>query len=266
MWVDYFGYEYCVYRDTLFIRGLSEDIARRPSFSLPVGRMPLAESMSLIREYCRATGLEPLLTAVPEDRLDELRACGTVYEEELPDWADYIYDAHALATLAGKKYNKKRNHVNRFEADNPGWRLDDICSDNIPEIIDFFENLGIEGDKADPVMAEYEREQCLEVLRDYEAYGLEGAVLRDGSGRPVAFTAGEVSGDTLVLHIEKMDHSVAGAGEAVNKFFAERMCERHPAIKYINREDDGGDPGLRFAKESYHPEFRLRKYNVMLTL
>ncbi|MDE6611839.1 MAG: phosphatidylglycerol lysyltransferase domain-containing protein, partial [Muribaculaceae bacterium] len=108
------------------------------------------------------------------------------------------------------------------------------------------------------------REQCLDVLGNYSHYGMEGAMLRDGSGEIVAFTAGEIIGDTLVLHIEKMRHSVAGAGETINQLFAGRMLERHPGLLYINREDDAGDPGLRYAKESYHPAFKLRKYNVLL--
>ncbi len=139
-----------------------------------------------------------------------------------------------------------------------------LDSESLPETIEFFENLGIESDKADPVMAEFEREQVLDVLRNFDDYPFEGAALRDGQNRIVAFTAGEVCGDTLVLHIEKMKHSVSGAGETINNYFARYMLSRHPGITYINREDDSGDPGLRFAKQSYHPAMMLRKYNVLL--
>ncbi len=265
MWIDYFGYQRAIVGgDTLFIKGLSEDFSRRPAFSLPVGRMPLAEAVETLREHCRATGDELFFSAVPEDRLDELKELGVEYIEELPDWADYVYRASDLATLSGKAYSKKRNHVNRFIADNPGYALEPISAANLPELIAFFSALDIESAKADPVMAEYEREQCLDVLRNFGSYPFEGAILRDGTGAIVAFTAGEISGDTLVLHIEKMRHDVSGAGEAINKLFAERMLSLHPAIEYINREDDSGDPGLRFAKESYHPAFKLRKYNVMM--
>lgn len=264
MWVNYFGYESCVVDDTLFIRGLSEDLSRQPSFSLPVGRIPLPECIDMIRQYCAENGSQPFFSAVPEDRLDELTALGAESVEELTDWADYIYRATDLATLSGKRFNKKRNHVNRFEADNPGWRLDPLDSNSLPEAIRFFDSLDIESEKANPAMAEFEREQCMAVLRDFGRYPFEGAVLRDGKGEIVAFTAGETVGDTLILHIEKMRHEVAGAGEAINKFFAERMLTLHPEIVYINREDDSGDPGLRYAKESYHPEFKLRKFNVLL--
>lgn len=267
MWIDYFGYQADVIDNTLFIKGLSEDIGRRPSFSLPIGDMPLSEAVEHIRSYCRATGMTPLLTVVPEDRLAELEALGVESIEELPDWADYIYRARDLAELTGKAYSKKRNHVNRFMADNPAAVLEPIDSHNIGEVIDFFSGMDIESEKADPVMAEYEREQTLEVLRNFSTYGFEGACLRTCPGGPiVAFTAGEVCGDTLVLHIEKMEHMISGAGETINKLFAARMLDRHPGIEYINREDDAGDPGLRFAKESYHPAFRLKKYNVTLSL
>ena len=264
MWVDYFGYEYCIYRDTLFIKGLSEDESRQPAFSLPMGKLPLREALAAIREYCRAERIEPLFSAIPEERVDDFRALGARAVTELPDWADYVYNATELASLTGKHYNKKRNHVNRFMSDNPGWRLDDIDGSNIGELIDFFAALDIESAKAEPAMAEFEREQCLDVLRDYDRYGMSGALLRDGNGHIVAFTAGELRGDTLVLHIEKMRHDVAGAGETVNRFFAARMLERHPELLYINREDDAGDPGLRYAKESYHPIYKLKKYNVVL--
>ncbi len=265
MWVDYFGYERCIVGgDTLFMRGLSEDFTRRPAFSLPVGRMPLSEAVEALRGYCRENNVPLFFSAVPEDRLEELRDLGVESVEELTDWADYIYNAEDLATLKGKAYSKKRNHVNRFIADNPDYRLDTISESNIDELIEFFSALDIESEKADPVMAEYEREQCLEVLRNYSNYPFEGAVLRDNSGKIVAFTAGEIVGDTLILHIEKMRHDVSGAGEAINKLFAERMLSEHPDLRYINREDDSGDPGLRFAKESYHPAFKLRKFNVLM--
>lgn len=265
MWVHYFGYECAVRDNTLFIRGLSEDPSRRPAFSLPVGDMPLPQAVGIVKDYCADTGAELLFSAIPEDRLaDLIAAIGEPCRvEELPDWADYLYRATDLAQLPGKAYNKKRNHVHRFVADNPDWRLDDITPDNIASVITFASGLEPEG-KADPVMAEYEREACLDVLRNFADYGFEGAVLRGAGGRIVAFTAGEVVGDTLVLHIEKMDHNTSGAGETINHLFAARMLERHPELRYINREDDSGDPGLRFAKESYHPAMRLRKFNVSL--
>lgn len=266
MWADYFRYQAVVLDGTLFISGLSQDASRIPSFLLSAGSLSAAEAVDVLRAHCRATGQPLLISAGPEDRLPELLPLGVVRVDELADWADYIYRATDLAGLAGKAYNKKRNHVHRFEADNPGAVLESLTPANVGEAAAFLRNLEEPTGKASPEMAAYERDRCLDVLRDYDLYPFEGAVLRGAGGRIVAFTIGEVSGDTLIVHVEKMDHTVSGAGEAVNCYFARYMLDRHPELVYINREDDSGDPGLRFAKESYHPAFLLRKYNVVLSL
>lgn len=262
MWTSLFDYQYCIVQNTLFIKSLSEDGSGRTAFLFPAGDMPAQRKIELLRSYCRHEGIPLLLTAVPEDIMDSLRPFAPASITELTDWADYIYDATALASLTGKAYNKKRNHVNRFVADNPGYVLEDITAANRAELRRFFDGLGIESAKADPEMAEFEWSCCADAIDRFADYGFTGALLRQGDGRIAAFTMGEISGDTLVLHIEKIEHLVPGAGEAINKMFAEKMLALHPSLRYINREDDAGDPGLRQAKLTYHPAFMLRKYNV----
>ena len=45
----------------------------------------------------------------------------------------------------------------------------------------------------------------------------------------------------------------AGAGESINKLFAAEMLMRYPGLKYINREDDAGDPSaFPFSGSSTH--------------
>lgn len=262
MWANLFDYQYCIIQNTLFIKSLSEDGSGRTAFLVPVGDMPVQRKIELLRSYCRYNDIPLLFTAVPEDIIDSLRPFSPSAITELTDWADYIYDASALANLTGKAYNKKRNHVNRFIADNPGYKLEKITEDNRSELQSFFNGLGIESAKADPEMAEFEWGCCSDAIDRFGEYGFTGALLRQGDGRIAAFTMGEITGDTLVLHIEKIEHLVPGAGEAINKFFAEKMLAQHPSLRYINREDDAGDPGLRQAKLSYHPAFMLRKFNV----
>lgn len=259
MWIDYFYYQYCIVDNTLFIKGVTENDVTRPAFSVPVGPMPLDKAIGLLGEYCREHGTPLRFSAVPEGRLADFLHEGTFVVEELTDWADYLYPAAQLATLSGKAMNKKRNHVNRFMTDNPGYLFEPIISDNLDDVKRFMATCDETADAGE--LAEFERAQVEDVINRYDEYGFDGAVLRDETGAVVAFTIGEVIGDTLYVHIEKMTHEVAGAGETINKLFAAEMVDRY-GVSHINREEDVGDEGLRKAKLSYHPEKLLKKYNM----
>lgn len=262
MWIDRFEYEYCIFHDTLFLKGVSETNPELTAFSMPVGPLPLEESVRLIRQYCRYYNIRPVFAAIPEDRIDYLLSVVDGEIEEMDDWADYLYDARQLAALSGKKWGKKRNHVNRFLQENPHYVFEPISASIIPEILLFHTGLHEDSEEDSTATAKYEKDECTRILNRYNSYPFEGAVLRDETGEICAFTCGEIIGDTLYVHIEKMNHEIAGSGETINKLFADYMTRRHPAIRFINREEDCGDAGLRHAKESYNPLMRLRKYNL----
>ncbi|MCM1110550.1 MAG: phosphatidylglycerol lysyltransferase domain-containing protein [Clostridium sp.] len=263
MWTDYFRYRMAVVGDTLFLCGLNEKDLRTTAFSVPCGRISLAESLGLLRQYCRERGSDCVLSAVPESMIEEIGEVAPIVSiEPLEDWADYLYDIKAMSTFSGKKLSKKRNHVNRFFADNPGAEYEPLDSHNIEGVRCFFDRQHLAPDKS--VTADFERLQVLEVLARPEAFGFEGGVLSTPSEGIVAFAMGEVLGDTLYVHIEKMNHEVAGSGETICMMFAREMLAAHPTLRYVNREEDTGDDGLRRAKLSYHPEAILRKFNVTL--
>jgi hypothetical protein len=261
LWINWFKYEYCIRCNTLFIKGLSENDPNVTAFSMPIGEMSLEQSVEILRLYCRTHGLPLVLSAIPEDclsRFDNIKNAGL---EPLDAWSDYIYNATDLATLAGKKLQKKRNHFNRFVAENPDYKFEVIDNANYDELGRFFANL--RNDDTDcTTMACYEADNVARLLREHNPIGFDGALLRNNSGNIAAFTFGEVIGDTLHVHIEKMRHDINGAGAAVNKLFVEHMLGRYQGIKYVNRQDDAGDPGLRQAKLSYNPTFILKKYNI----
>lgn len=260
MWVDYFNYSFAIVYDTLFIKGVSEEDASQVAFSVPVGPMDLRDSIELLRDYCAVNRIKLRFSAVPEAMVEQLAEAGFSSAEQLADWSDYVYDIDALATYSGKKYSKKRNHVNRFITDNPGWSVAPLSADNLPAVRDFLVRRRLAADKQES--AAYEQRQVMRVLDEYPSYPYEGLVLSVPGRGVVAFGIGEVIGDTVFEHIEKMDHEVAGAGEMMCREFAAMIRGCHPEVKYVNREEDAGDPGLRYAKEQLHPVKMLAKYDV----
>ena len=94
---------------------------------------------------------------------------------------------------------------------------------------------------------------------DFAGLGLEGLLLTDG-GEILAFTMGNrILPDTFDVNFEKAYAAVQGSYPIINREFARYIRQTHPGVKYLNREDDMGLPGLRRAKESYHPDLLLVK-------
>lgn len=259
LWAGAFNYQYAICDNTLFISGTAVNDSSLPAFSLPLGPLPLSHSIKILLNHCAQTGIPLTLSSVPEEALPVLIEHGARQVEQLPDWSDYIYSASSLASFSGKKLMKKRNHLNRFAADHPDAQLLPITPDDTPALINFYTRL--ESSHTSPI-ALYDRQMTLQTLRSLPDFPFEGAILSVPSIGIVGFTLGEIVGDTLHVHIEKMDHSITGAGETLCNRFASMMLSRHPNIQLINRQDDSGDQGLRRAKLALHPLFLLHKYNV----
>lgn len=263
MWVDFFNYEFAIHDDTLFIKGLVEDNRELPAFSMPVGNLPLAESVSLLRDYCNQNGIRLEFSAVPEYALPEFQTLNPSEVLPLDHWSDYLYDAETLAYLHGKKMGKKRNHVNQFVNLYPTWQflpLDATTAEAALRFMDIYESEADENEMA----AEESRlsRKMIEMIAEGDPV-MHGGVLLSAPGEICALTIGDVKGDTLYVHIEKATRKVAGSYEMINKEFASHILEVHPEVKFINREDDAGDLGLRLAKESYHPVELLKKFNII---
>jgi hypothetical protein len=98
-----------------------------------------------------------------------------------------------------------------------------------------------------------------EAIANCEVLGFKGgAILVDG--KVEAFSFGELlNPDTAVIHIEKANPDIPGLYAAINQMFASAAWS---GVEFINREQDLGLPGLRKAKESYHPHHLVDKYEI----
>lgn len=177
------------------------------------------------------------------------------------DSFDYLYAISDLCDLSGRKYQKKRNHLNRFLQENPTARTEPITDENLPEVRAMVEQWYTLRLQEDPTRDFHmERAAIGRALGHLRELQLEGLLLRV-EGTVVAMTLGSrLSENTFDVHFEKAFDRLDGAYAAINRDFARYLREKYPALVYLNREDDMGLEGLRQAKLSYHPAMLGEKY------
>ncbi|KAA6333594.1 hypothetical protein EZS27_018005 [termite gut metagenome] len=235
----------------------------RMSYMQPIGSGNLKELLDILIADASMEGKHFRMLGVCPDMKNQL-------ENTLPDkltftykrdYSDYIYLREDLATLKGKKYQPKRNHINRFKKEY-AYKYMPITPDTIQDCL----LLETEWQKANEQRqgedASDENQAVVFALNHFEELGLTGGILY-ANGKVVAFTYGmPINQDTYGIHVEKADVNINGAYPMINYEFANRIPEQYT---YINREEDLGIEGLRKAKLSYYPEIILDKYIACLT-
>ena len=174
---------------------------------------------------------------------------------------DYVYAIDDLADLAGRKYQKKRNHVNRFQAEHPDAVFVPMEPGNLEMAMQMVDDWFAQRLAEDP-HGQYLLEQVAisRAFRHFKTLGMDGLMLVD-DGKVLAVTMGtRLSRSTIDVHFEKAREDVDGAYAAINRGFARYLREKYPEVKFLNREDDMGLEGLRRAKLSYQPHHFEEKY------
>ena len=190
-------------------------------------------------------------------RSDKAKALRIVVLEDRNNW-DYIYDKESLVNLPGNKFRQKRRWLTKFlETHKHEFHL---LSD---EWIESCRKLQIEWCyEKDCISKEdllEEQKAIYYAINNYKTLNFNGGVIIV-EGKCVAYTFGELlNSETIVIHIEKASIKYDGAYQAINNYFCKECCLN---AKYINREQDLGDSGLRQAKESYQPH-RMGKKSIL---
>lgn len=260
MWAEYFNYKYCIKDGMLYIMGTASGRSTDVTFTVPVGYGNFKDSVLLLQDFCRERSIPLTFSAVPEEVLPALKTTFNLNVEKLEDWSDYLYNGTDLSTYKGRKYHRKKNHVNKFLKSFPGFIYERISRDNIDEVKGFFRTYERDVEK-DSDLFKYEEKMVEAYLDNYFILDFPGGIIKV-DGRVVAFTIGEILNDTLFIHVEKAMREYNGAYETMSLYFARDMLNNNDNIKYINREEDLGDEGLRKSKMSYNPIALLDKYYV----
>ena len=257
-WQDAYQFQYTALDRRLLVRLCA---SQGPAYLWPVGEGDPAPALEALTADAHAQG-QPLrlmaLTLYHKNWLED-HAPGRFQFEEARDNFDYLYAVDRLADLPGKKLHAKRNHIHRLDASCPDWSWSPLTPADIPLCLEMdrrWHQQALEREAAQGTGSlEQEHRALVLALEHQDALGLEGVILRCGQ-EVLGFSLGARLTETIFdVHFERARGDIQGAYPAVNRSFAQAIREKYPLVRYLDREDDMGLPGLRKAKLSYVPDY-----------
>ncbi|MCL1937007.1 MAG: phosphatidylglycerol lysyltransferase domain-containing protein [Candidatus Azobacteroides sp.] len=229
-----------------------------PGYLFPLGEGNLQQAIERMLQDAEDRGVEFRLYSITQKMFDLIEQCmpGQFIFTTERDWFEYIYLSDDLISLAGKKYQAKRNHIHKFKRTYQ-WEYLPITRDIVPDCMRLYDRWCKEhgGCYTEQSLIE-ERIATQKAFEYYEPLGLIGGALRI-NGEILAYSYGQaLTKDTFGVHAEKSLYDIDGGFTMINQQFAEHNCADY---LYINREEDLGIEPLRQAKTSYHPAILLEK-------
>ena len=167
---------------------------RRSVYLFPIGAGDPKAAIDTIIEDAATRGIPCRLTGLLQEdcALLEQMYPGRFRYHFDRDSFDYVYDINDLADLKGRKFQKKRNHLNRFRQNNPETHLEPVTEENVSLVREFvkkwYETRLAENPHADYLMEQAAIEKA---LRHWRELSMEGLLLRDGQ-TTLAFAMGSL--------------------------------------------------------------------------
>ena len=224
----------------------------------PIGAAFAPEELYHLAMAAAEAGFQPEFYYVPEAYAMQETVQHYFHAEPDEDAEDYLYDLAQQAALEGAKLRKKRNLVRQFERNYPGAELHIIREQDLPEALHLANSLNGKLVQAD-FLAE-EADALAEVPRFFKALDMGGVLLKlpDGTAVGVSIFSRMADGVTFDIHFEKADHSIKGAPQFLTAKTAEYLLSC--GGRWMNREQDMGETGLRQAKRSLDPCGMIRRF------
>jgi hypothetical protein len=237
-------------------------------YFMPVGAGNLPEAVRRLLACHAAThGGDLAFWGVADDMLSDFRSASKeLANAQLTpdrDWAEYIHLSKNLLSLSGKRLQPKRNAVNQFLRSYGRYVYEPVSPSNVEEVW-AFQRQQFESGKApenNATLPEEENRAIAIALAAWEEIGLTGGLIRiDGEVKAFAFGC-PIGARTFDIMFESADHRYNGVFQVLEQELIKRRLSDFP---YINREEDLGIPGLRFAKQGLRPDMLLMKYSTKI--
>ncbi|MCU9808621.1 MAG: DUF2156 domain-containing protein [Paraclostridium dentum] len=261
MWKDLYNTKYYVEDDFAIVAGEYEN---KGFIILPLAKKEnMNKAFDFIIKNFEKQHKQIHLKAINKEVVEYLQSVyGDRFEyiEERNNF-DYIYDGESLRTLAGRKNQKKRNHLNSFVKEY-GDRVEykKLEESDFDECINLLKEWS--KDKEESIELDSEFKAIKRIFKNYEK--LKDTLKISGiyiDSKLEAFSIGEMLNDNMaVIHVEKANADIRGLYPYINQQF---LLNEFSDVEFVNREEDLGIEGLRKAKLSYHPVKFAEKYTVI---
>lgn len=256
LWSEIYGSQYTIVDGWLLVRSGAPEY-----YSFPFGEGDFREAMDLLLADAHENGRKLRfhgLLREQKELLEQYYPGQFTYTSDRAN-AEYIYESERLATFAGKKLHAKRNFINRFIAAHPDWRFEPLSPENIPAVRAMHREWARINEGTEEGL---HQEGCVvtRCLREFEKLDMVGGALI-AEDKVWGFSIASMISDTVAdINIEKAFADEPGAYPMVCREMTCLIKEQHPALQFVNREEDTGDEGLRRSKESYDPVMLLEKF------
>ena len=261
-WDALYHFKWAIIEDC-FVQISLESSDTVPYMLMPLGRLDKEKIERIIRKvypFFREKGLEMTIYGIDRSYADMFDSISIPHDPIYynDDFSDYLYMADSLRELTGRKYSKKRNHFKNFEKKYPDYQYDSLSERYFAECLDLVRKWEVykNADLDDPDESDYL--MIANTLKNWYRLNARGGVILI-NGHVEAFSIGSYEKDTAFIHFEKASADIDGIYTAINKL---TLVHEFPDAVYVNREEDLGIPGLRQAKQSYHPTELIRKYKM----
>ena len=235
-------------------------------YPFPLGNGDKKAVLEAIFEDANERGVCPCITGLNEKEKEIIQTLypNQFYFHAYRNGFDYVYDINDLADLKGRKLHRKRNHLKHFKKFHPNYKVTPITLENMDTVrsfvSDWYKAKLSEHPEGDYHLEHAALEKAFTFYNDLE---MEGLLLEENDEILGLTMASPLSSDTFDVHFEKARGDVDGAYTTINNEFANYIRAKHPHIKFLNREEDMGIPGLRKAKMSYFPHHFVKKYKAL---
>ncbi len=268
MWRQHWHPAYAESHGCLVVLNHSHHFGHIFDYPVPLpGVGDVEAALDEIDSWCRENGVAPAFGVVPAEERERLleRYPYTIVDNDRL-WQDYLYRAEDFMTFAGRRYSGQRNHINKFRKLYPDAVYRPITREDADKVEAFWEEFHQIFNKEN-ALAKKELCYARKLMRQVgKPWVRAGAI--ELEGKFIAISLGEICGDTLVCHIEKGLPQYEGVYPAMVQAFAAANAQ---GLRWINREDDAGDKGLRTSKLQYLPaelgaKVRIRVRNELAYL